>query len=206
MKNIAVFAAGRGSNFEQLCRAEENKKLAAHIVLLIASKPDIGAIEIAKRYNIPAVVFKRKSYPDAESYTEALLQTLKEYKADYVALAGWLQLIHPSLIRQFPDKIVNIHPALLPFFGGPGMYGKHVHQAVWESGMRVSGATVHIVDEEYDKGPILAQRAVQLDYGDGPEEIAGKVLQVEHALYPETLQLLVNGVIAVENNKVVKQK
>lgn len=190
MKKVAVFASGRGSNFEQLCIAQKNQKFSAEIGLLIASKPGIGAIDIANEFNIPFQVFKSSEYDSSEDYNNQLLTCLKDYTIDIIALAGWLKLIDVSLINAFHNRIINIHPALLPFFGGKGMYGHYVHQAVKESGMLVSGATVHIVDAEYDRGMIIKQESVQLDFDDTPENIARKVLKVEHKIYPEALKLL----------------
>ena len=190
MKKVAVFASGRGSNFEQLCIAQKNKKNPAEIALLIESKPEIGAIEIAKDFNIPFQVFKSSEYDGPEDYNSQLLSCLKDNNIDFIALAGWLKLIDVSIINAFHNRIINIHPALLPFFGGKGMYGHHVHQAVWESGMLVSGATVHIVDSEYDRGMIIKQESVQLKFDETPESIAQKVLKIEHKIYPEALKLL----------------
>lgn len=195
MKKVAVFASGRGSNFEQLCIAQKNKKFEAKIALLVASKPDIGAIDIAKTYDIPFQVFSNKNYSSPEELSKELLTCLKDYKIDFIALAGWLQLIHSSIINEYQNKIINIHPALLPFFGGKGMYGAHVHTAVWQSGMLVSGATVHIVDAEYDRGMIIRQESVALDFNDTPQSIAQKVLKIEHKIYPEALKMLVESKI-----------
>jgi len=195
MKKVAVFASGRGSNFEQLCIAQKNNKFEAKIALLVASKPDIGAIDIAKTYDIPFQVFSNKNYSSPEELSKELLTCLKDYKIDFIALAGWLQLIHSSIINEYQNKIINIHPALLPFFGGKGMYGAHVHTAVWQSGMLVSGATVHIVDAEYDRGMIIRQESVALDFNDTPQSIAQKVLKIEHKIYPEALKMLVESKI-----------
>jgi phosphoribosylglycinamide formyltransferase 1 len=195
MKKVAVFASGRGSNFEQLCIAQKNKNFEAKIALLIASKPEIGALDIAKKYNIPAQVFVSRDYSSVDEYSKELLACLKKYEIDFIALAGWLRLIHSSILNDFQDKIINIHPALLPFFGGKGMYGANVHKAVWQSGMLVSGATVHIVNAEYDRGLIIKQESVQLDFEDTPQTIAQKVLKIEHKIYPEALKMLVENKI-----------
>jgi len=204
MKKVAVFASGRGSNFEQLCIAQKNKKFEAEIALLIASDPGIGAIEIAKNYNIPFKVFKSKDFNSIEEYRSELLTCLNNHNIDFIALAGWLKLIHSSIVNAFENSIINIHPALLPFFGGKGMYGHHVHQAVRESGMLVSGATVHIVDAEYDRGMIIKQESVLLDFDDTPESIAQKVLKIEHKIYPEALKLLVENKINFNRKKLDK--
>lgn len=193
MKKVAVFASGRGSNFEQFCIAQKQIDFPAKIALLIASNQEIGAIDIAKKYNIPHQVFNRKDFPDDEGYNKELIECLESNSIEYIVLAGWLKLIHPELIKQFPERIINIHPALLPFFGGKGMYGMHVHEAVWKSGMLVSGATVHIVDPVYDNGRILMQECVQLEKGDTPDIIARKVLKAEHKIYPVALKLLIEN-------------
>ncbi len=191
MNNVAVFAAGRGSNFKQLCLAQKQENYPANIALLIASKHGIGAIEIARENNIPYHAFNPKDFDNKDAYNRDLLNCLKKYKIDYIALAGWLRLIHSTIIDQYPNKIINIHPALLPFFGGKGMYGEHVHKAVWESGMLISGATVHIVDPKYDSGRIIIQESVQLSFDDTHQSIAEKVLKIEHKIFPEALKLLV---------------
>ena len=201
MKKVAVFASGRGSNFEQLCIAQKDKKNSAQIALLIASKPGIGAIETAQNYAVPFQVFESKAYSNNDEYSDALLTCLNDYKIDFIVLAGWLKLIHPRIVEAFSNRIINIHPALLPLFGGKGMYGSHVHQAVWESGMLVSGATVHMVDAEYDRGMIIKQACVSLDFNDTPESIAQKVLKVEHKIYPEALKMLVENKIDFNNIK-----
>jgi len=202
MKKIAVFASGRGSNFEHFCIAQSKGKLAKPIGLLIANKPEIGAIETADKYGIAHAVFKSKNYDDAESYNQELLECLVKHQIEYIALAGWLQLIHSSIIKNYPNRIINIHPALLPLFGGKGMYGKHVHLAVWESGMRISGATVHFVNNAYDRGQIILQESTQLTDKDTPESIAEKVLKVEHRIFPKALKLLTENRIILKENRV----
>lgn len=193
MNNIAVFATGRGSNFEQLAQAEKDGRLKAHIALLIAGKPDIGAIEIAKQFGISYSVIDSKQFSNAHNCTQAFISTLEQNKIDIIALAGWLRLLDSALIKRYKNRIVNIHPALLPFFGGKGMYGIHVHRAVKKSGMLVSGATVHLVNEHYDEGKIIKQQAVALEQNDTAEEIAAKVLKVEHRLYSEAINYLVEN-------------
>ena len=202
MKKIAVFASGRGSNFEQICLAEKNRTLKAKTSLLIASKENIGAIKIAQKFQVPFRIFNQKDFTEESEYNFRLLSSLTEHEIDIIALAGWLKLIDPKIISRFKNRIINIHPALLPFFGGKGMYGHHVHQAVYESGMLVSGATVHFVNEEYDKGKIIAQKAVQLSPGSSPQQIATKVLEIEHQLYPFALNLLATDKILIKNDRI----
>ncbi len=197
MNKIAVFASGKGSNFEQFCIAQSKGELSAQIGLLIASKTGIGAIKTAEKYGIAHKIFNTKDFNSLEEYNRELLNCLEQKKIEYIALAGWLRLIHSSIIEKFHNRLINIHPALLPLFGGKGMYGKHVHQAVWESGMLVSGATVHFVNTEYDKGQIILQECVQLTHEDTPESIAAKVLQIEHRIFPKALNLLVENKIVI---------
>lgn len=204
---IAVFASGQGSNFEQFCIAQNNGDLSAQIGFLIAGKPGIGAIETANNFGIKHRVFNKNEFAGPEEYNRELLACLESNDISIIALAGWLQLIDSSIIKKFHNKIINIHPALLPFFGGKGMYGKHVHQAVWESGMLVSGATVHLVDLEFDHGRILLQESVQLTDEDTPESIAAKVLKIEHRIFPKALNFLAENKVDFKNDRVfIKDK
>lgn len=190
MTNIAVFASGRGTNFKSLIDAQKTGLLPAKIALLIAAKNGIGAIETARAHDIPYHIFQGNSSQGAH---QQLFQILKEHQIKFIALAGWLKYIHHDLLEAFPRRIVNIHPALLPFFGGKGMYGMNVHRAVWESGMQVTGATVHFVDEIYDHGPIIIQETVKLEQTDSPKSIANKVLKIEHAIFPKALRIVIEG-------------
>jgi len=186
---IAVFASGGGSNFQSIVDATENKSLDASVVLCVASKPNIGVIDRADNHNIPVFVL---SGPIEDNMKE-LMQVLDVHQVTFIALAGFLRKIPNKLIAAFPDRIVNIHPALLPAFGGPGMYGMHVHRAVIKSGAAESGATVHFVDEDYDSGPVILQSKVMVEPGDTPDTLAHRVLEAEHALYPNALQLFATG-------------
>lgn len=203
MKKITVFASGRGSNFRNICESARSGYLPAEVNLLVASGAQIGAVEIANEYKIPVEVYSVKAFSSREEAEQNLLQKLRSCGTDIIALAGWLKLIGPTIISAYRGAMVNIHPALLPFFGGKGMYGHHVHQAVWESGMQVSGATVHFVNERYDEGKILLQRAVAIETTDSPEEIAAKVLKIEHKIYPLALKLLVEGRVKEVNNRII---
>lgn len=187
---IAVLASGGGTNLQALIERFNNRDTSSlGVELVIGSRPGIGALERAERAGVPSVV------PDftqpLESVGANLLRLLGEHDIDLIVLAGFLQLVPPQVVRRFQNRIVNIHPALLPAFGGKGMYGIRVHRAVLESGARVSGATVHLVDDEYDRGRILAQWPVPVLEGDLPETLAARVLKVEHLLLPMTLEALV---------------
>ncbi len=202
MKNIAVLATGRGSNFKSLCRAAGEKDFPGKIILLVAGKENIGAMDIAAEFDVPCCVLNPDQFASQEQYHTELEKVLAAHAIDWIVLAGWLRKIHPALINRYPNRIINIHPALLPFFGGKGMYGRHVHRAVWESGMLVSGATVHFVDEKYDHGAIIMQQCVALQAEDSAEDIARKVLRVEHEVFPRALRRLLSTPHTVEGNRV----
>jgi len=193
MTNIAVFASGRGTNFNNLIKAQQAGLFDANIALLVAAKEGIGAIDTAKLYHIPYYIF-----PGGQS---SLIPVLKQYQIDFIALAGWLKYISDDLLTVFPQRIINIHPALLPFFGGKGMYGMHVHRAVWKSGMLVSGATVHFVDEIYDHGAIIWQESTQLSPADTPEDIAQKVLKIEHMIFPKAIKRVLEKNFIISENR-----
>jgi phosphoribosylglycinamide formyltransferase-1 len=191
--NIALFASGRGSNVEAILRAVQSEQLPARVVLLLSNRPNAGALEVARSFAIPAVYLSPTQFPREEAYVERLLALLNEYEVDLIALAGYLKKIPARVIERYRNRIVNIHPALLPKFGGAGMYGRHVHEAVLAAGENISGATVHLVDEEYDRGPILMQKTVRVLPGDTPETLAARVLEVEHVLYPQVLRAFAEG-------------
>lgn len=191
MLRTAVFVSGRGSNLDAILNSEEliNK---VSVQLVISDKENCGAFEIAKRFNINFFTIGEK---ENNIKSSQLVDLLKEYKIDFIVLAGYLKLIPSELIKNFNEKIINIHPALLPSFGGKGMYGINVHKAVYESSAKVSGATIHFVNEEYDKGKIIAQKVVDISDVKSPEEIAEKVLKVEHQLLPFVLKKIAENKI-----------
>jgi phosphoribosylglycinamide formyltransferase-1 len=176
---LAVLASGGGSNLQALIDAHERRDLPAPIVLVISNRADAGALERAARHGIPGVhVDWRSIDPHAR-----ILELLREHRVDVVVLAGWLRLIDPRVIAAYPGRIVNIHPGPLPRFGGRGMYGVHVHEAVLAAGLERTGPTVHLVDEHYDQGPILAHVEVLVEAGDTPETLQQRVLRAEHAMF-----------------------
>ncbi len=140
--------------------------------------------------------------PDAKAFNDLILHELIHLKIDYIVLAGYLKLIGRQIVERFENRIINIHPALLPAFGGKGMYGHHVHQAVFDSGVKVSGATVHLVNSEYDAGPIVCQKSVDISDVKSPEEIAARVLRIEHEIFPQAVKLLVEGKLNVKGKRV----
>jgi phosphoribosylglycinamide formyltransferase-1 len=177
---LAVLASGGGSNLQALIDAHERGDLPAPIVLVISNRADAGALERAARHGIPAVHVDRRRHVDPDA---RILELLREHQVDVVVLAGWLRLVDPRVLAAYPGRVVNIHPGPLPRFGGRGMYGLHVHEAVLAAGSNRSGPTVHLVDEHYDEGPILAHVEVPVETGDTPETLQQRVLRAEHALF-----------------------
>jgi len=200
--NIAVFASGRGSNFQAILNAIDDGRLPAVVTLLVSNNSNAGAMELARSRNIPAIHLNQKQYSSAQLYEEQLLQLLTRYKVELIALAGYMKRIPTVVIDRFRNRILNVHPALLPAFGGAGMYGIHVHEAVLASGVKVTGVTVHVVDEEYDKGPIVMQKCVDVLDDDTPESLAARVLPVEHELYPRAIAAFANKRVRIEGRKV----
>ena len=200
--NIAVFASGRGSNFQAILNAIDTGFLPARIVVLISNNSDAGALEIARAHNIPTLHFSQKMFPSEEALADAVLEVLEKNQTECIALAGYLKKIPVQVIRQYRNRILNIHPALLPSFGGRGMYGHHVHEAVIASGEKISGATVHLVDEVYDHGPIVLQKTVGVMPDDTPDTLAVKVLKIEHEIFPLALKAFAEGRVKVEGTKV----
>jgi formyltetrahydrofolate-dependent phosphoribosylglycinamide formyltransferase len=199
---LAVFASGRGSNFEAILKAIAAGRLDAEVCVLISNKSDAGALEIARRHGIPALHLSAKQFPSQEAFDAALLEVLARHEVNFIALAGYLKKLSPTIVQAYRNRILNIHPALLPAFGGQGMYGHHVHEAVLQYGCKVTGVTVHIVTEEYDAGPPVIQRCVPVLDDDTPESLAARVLEVEHQVYPEALQYFAEDRVRVEGRRV----
>lgn len=189
-KRLAVFVSGGGSNFRAIHEAALGGAVHGDVVALVTDKPGCGGAEYARSNDIPVLVFpKSKSAPEGISVAQ-LLDTLRGNNVDFVLLAGYLKLIPTELIQEYPKSILNIHPSLLPAFGGKGFYGSKVHKAVIASGARYSGPTVHFVDEHYDTGKTLAQRVVPVFADDTPELLAARVLHEEHMVYVEAVAAL----------------
>jgi len=189
---VAVFASGGGTNFQSLLDQQADDG-PGRIVLLVSDRPGAGALERARAAGIATRVIPVKGRAPAEVGAETL-EALEELGVRVILLAGYLRLVPPEVIRAFPKRILNIHPALLPAFGGKGMWGHRVHEAVLASGATFSGPTIHFVDEEYDTGLILAQWPVPVRPGDSPDTLAARVLQVEHILYPLAAEHLCRAV------------
>ncbi len=195
---IAVFASGGGSNFQAIADACLDESIPAEVVCCIASRPDAGVIERAKHLEIDVHVLS--SSP--EGIAGEILRVLDQKNVDLIALAGFMKMIPESVVRLYRNRILNIHPALLPDFGGKGMYGMNVHRAVIESGASESGATVHLVDEHYDTGAVVLQESVNVEENDSPEDLAERVLHVEHRLYPRAIALFANDRVRIEGRHV----
>ena len=201
MKKIAVFASGGGTDFQSVIDANNAEKFC-DISLLIASKSGIGAIERARRAGIRSAVFAKKDYPDLEVLYAELGNLLKAEGVEYIVLAGWLKIIPESFIKKYEGRIINIHPSLIPSFCGAGYYGLKVHQAVIDYGAKISGCTVHFVNEVPDGGEIIAQRAVEVEDVDTAESLQARILEEEHKLLPYCVKKLCEGKIIRQGRKV----
>lgn len=199
---IAFFASGHGTLFETLATRCRSGDIPADPVLLISSDPAAGALERAQRLGVPAKVIRRTDFPTVEEFADELLVTLAEHRANFACLAGYMKLMPAVVVRAFRERMLNIHPALLPAFGGKGMYGRRVHEAVLDYGAKISGATVHLVDEEYDHGPIVLQRAVFVRSDDTPEILEHRVHAVEHDLYTDTVRLFAQDRIRISGRRI----
>ncbi|MEX2531508.1 MAG: phosphoribosylglycinamide formyltransferase [Gemmatimonadota bacterium] len=198
----AVFASGRGSNFEVL--ADHTQGADWTVAVLVSDRPDAPALDRARRRGIPVAVVPVKDRA-VEDVGEETLGALREAAVDLCLLAGYLRLVPPRVVEAFRGRVLNVHPALLPAFGGKGMYGLHVHRAVLEAGVRVTGPTVHFVDERYDRGRILAQWPVPVMEGDTPEGLAARVTAVEHELYPAAVDELARALSAGREPRTIPQ-
>lgn len=190
MINIVVFASGSGTNFQSIINAVESGRISGHITGLITNKKDIKAIKRAQTHNIDHVYLNPADFYSHPQYVKALLNQLDKWNTDLIALAGYMIKVPPEVINRYQQRIVNIHPSLLPKYGGKGFYGMNVHRAVIENRENESGCTVHFVTEEYDQGPILGQRKVPVKDSDNPDTLAKRVLKEEHKLFPSVIAAL----------------
>jgi len=190
---LAVFVSGSGSNLQALIDASKSGILSAEIALVVSNRRDAYGLERAAGEGIDTFVFKSKKYSSPPEAGRALLEELRQHEVDYIALAGYLRLLPAEVVQAYRGHIVNIHPALLPKYGGKGMYGHHVHEAVIANGDKESGVTIHIVDEIYDHGQILEQARIPVMPDDTPDTLAARVLKQEHRLYPRVLEKLIKG-------------
>ena len=204
VKQIAVLVSGGGTNLQALIDAEKRGELGAgKITLVIASKPGVYALERAANAGIEGRVLARKDYDSIAAYSKALADEMTAAGIDLVVLAGFLTIIDEQVYEAFPNKILNVHPALIPSFCGKGFYGLHVHEAALAKGVKVSGATVHIVTPECDAGPIVLQKAVEVKQGDTPEVLQRRIMEeAEWKIRPEAVRLFCEGKITVEEDRV----
>jgi formyltetrahydrofolate-dependent phosphoribosylglycinamide formyltransferase len=196
--NIAFFASHGGSNFQSIVENIQSGYIGANASLLVSNNSDCFAFQRAEKLGVPYKHISSAQFEDNQLFQNALLSLLDEYKIDLIVLAGYMRKIPLSMIQKYRNRILNIHPALLPKYGGQGMYGMNVHNAVKEAGEALSGATVHIVSEEYDEGKILKQESVAIDKNDTPDIIAEKVLAIEHKIYSETIKEIAEDKIKLD--------
>ena len=194
MVNIAVLISGSGTNLQAIIDAWKNKEINGNLKLVVSNKKKAYGLERAKLANIKALHIKDE---------ELLIKTLEEEKIDLIVLAGYLAIISDNLINKFPNKIINIHPSLIPSFCGPGYYGIHVHEEAFKRGVKVSGATVHFVSNVVDGGPIILQKSIDISDCNSPEEIQLKILNnIEHKLIVESIKLYCDNKLIVKNERV----
>lgn len=203
MLNIAVLVSGSGTNLQALIDAVAAGRIDGRIAAVISSRPGVYALERARRAGIPAWTVERRQYASPEAFDAALLAGLRQAHAELVVLAGFLSILGPGVIRAYPDRIVNVHPSLIPAFCGKGYYGLRVHEAVLRRGVKVTGATVHFVNEVPDGGAILLQKAVAVEPDDTPETLQRRVMeQAEWRILPRAVALICKGAVTVEDGRV----
>ncbi len=204
MLNIGVLVSGGGTNLQKLIDAQGAGQIEnGQLRVVISSRPDAYALERAKQAGIEAITLRRKDYDSVETYSQALIDALRERQVDLVVLAGFLTITGDNFVEAFRNRIINVHPALLPSFGGKGYYGLHVHEAVLSRGVKVTGATVHFVNEVCDGGPIILQKAVDVKEGDTPEILQKRVMEeAEWILLPQAVSLFCQGKLSVKDGVV----
>lgn len=205
MLRVLVMVSGGGTNLQAIMDGVENGAITnTELVGVISNNPNAYALERAKSHGIPAQCVSPKDYESRDIFNEKLLEAVNAYKPDLIVLAGFLVVIPPAMIQAYKNRIINIHPSLIPAFCGTGYYGLKVHEAALARGVKVVGATVHVVDEGTDTGPIILQKAVDVQMGDTPEILQRRVMeQAEWKILPEAIDLIANGKVAVVKGKVL---
>ena len=203
---FCVLVSGGGSNLQSLIDHVQAGDIPAELCGVISSREGAYALQRAAQHGIAATVISRKAFDSPQAYDAALLGTIEQWGADFLVLAGYLSILGPSVIRRFPNRIINIHPALLPSFGGKGYYGLNVHKKVLEYGVKVTGATVHFVDEGTDTGPIILQDCLQIRPGETPEELQLRVMEIEHRILPEAVALMAQNRLRVSGRIVTMEE
>ncbi|MDP8243798.1 MAG: phosphoribosylglycinamide formyltransferase [Candidatus Hinthialibacter antarcticus] len=197
---VVVMLSGSGSTLQNFIDLSESGRLPIHITKVISSRGDAYGLQRAQNHNIPTVVVSRKKFNDWADYNQALTDAVNEEQPDLVLFAGFMSLFWPG--ESYSGRIMNVHPALIPAFCGKGMYGHHIHEAVIETGAKITGCTVHFVDGQYDTGPIILQRAIEVYDDDTPDTLAERVQEVERQIYPEAVNLFVQNRLQIENKRV----
>ena len=208
IKNIAVFVSGGGTNLQAIIDGIKSGKITnGKISLVLSSKDGVYALERAKNNNIPVEIVRRKEYPDEKEFSLKILEKMKIYEIDLIVLAGFLSVLSEDFIKLFENKIINVHPALIPMFSGKGFYGLKVHEKVLERGVKISGATVHFANEITDGGPIVLQKAIEVKDGDTPETLQKRIMtECEQVILAEAVNLFCNDKIDVRDNRVYVRK
>jgi formyltetrahydrofolate-dependent phosphoribosylglycinamide formyltransferase len=197
---IAVLISGGGTTLKNLLEKIKNGQLTVAVSLVVASSPKAGGLRFAEEANIPAVVIEQKNFADQDSFSRAVFDRCREAGVDLVVMGGFLKRL--TIPADFANRVVNIHPGLIPAFCGKGFYGHHVHEAVLEYGAKLSGCTIHYADNEYDHGPVILQKAVPVLGDDTPEMLAARVFEAECEAYPEAIQLIAEGRVKLEGRRV----
>ena len=200
MKKIAIFVSGRGSNFQSIYSKILAGDIPAKVCLVISNNSNCGAINFSVRNGIETLIINDTLIPNINEQKDILLNGLHKKEIDFIILAGYVKMIPEGVIKKYHQKIINIHPSLLPKFGGKGYYGMKVHEAVIQSGIKETGASVHFVDEHYDHGPVVANKRIEVLESDTAESLAARVLKVEHDLYPEVVKALCENRIYWKDN------
>ena len=198
--NIAVLLSGSGTTLENIFEHVERGELPVEVAVVISSRRDAFGLERARRRGVPTAVYPRRLSASLEEYTGKIFRRVRKAAAELVVLAGFM--VKTGIPEDFRGRVVNVHPALLPAFGGRGCYGHHAHQRVIEHGCKVSGCTVHFADEEYDRGPIIAQRCVPVLEDDTPDSLAERVMAAEREVYPEAIRLFAEGRLRLDGRRV----
>jgi formyltetrahydrofolate-dependent phosphoribosylglycinamide formyltransferase len=198
--NLAILISGSGTTLQNLIDKINDNSLNARIQIVICSSPDAYGLKRAEQNNIPVAIVQHNDYNQSETFSNTIIKEIEKYPVDLIVLAGFLHLF--KIPDKYTGKVMNIHPGLIPAFCGKGYYGHHVHKAAIESGVKISGCTVHFVDNEYDRGPIIIQRTVHVHTDDSPDTLAQKVFKEECIAYPEAIHLFAEGKLKIEGRKV----
>jgi phosphoribosylglycinamide formyltransferase-1 len=201
---LGILASHAGTNFQSILDRCLTGEIPATVGIVVSNNSRSGAIKRAQRIGISTHHLSSATHPDPEGLDRSMTEVLCDHRVDLVVLAGYMKKLGPGLLRTFRDRVINVHPSLLPAFGGQSMFGARVHKSVLKSGCRMTGVSVHVVDEEYDHGQVIAQETVPVIDGDTTETLAQRVLEMEHRLYPSVVRNLAQGRIRIDNGRVIK--